>query len=468
MSHENITSKDILINILKHKIYRIALLFTIIFGVVSHLLMHKIFDSFHNELMLNILDESKKVGTHIAVHQGHQETSLGVIIDMAMSQIQKDFNIWKIKLFDKDGIVVSSTDSKDINTKNTNEYFYNQVAKGEIFYKIVTKNQPTLENEIVTRDIAEIYIPIMKDNVFLGSSEIYYDITNKKESLNLLIDKTDNIFMVVLSLSVLIILAMLYNLSKDDLLRQYARKKEEQMNLLMQQQSRLAALGEMMGNIAHQWRQPLSAITATISGLELKNQIGIITSNDISEANKSIMKSSEFLTKTIEDFRNFFHKDSPTHNFVIANTIRQVCNIIKASYDSQNIALKLDLDNNLSINGSSSLLSQIILNILSNARDVLTHNSIENKVVSISLKHNNDCITILIKDNGGGVKDEIKNKIFDPYFTTKHQSVGTGLGLYMSSQIIKNHFHGVISVENQDDEDGLGAVFIIEIPQKDI
>ncbi|MEJ5169192.1 MAG: hypothetical protein WHU93_08485, partial [Arcobacteraceae bacterium] len=385
MSHEDITSKDILINIFKHKIYRIALLFTILFGFVSHLLMHKVFDSFHNELMLNILDESKKVGTHIAVHQDYQEASLGVI-DMAMSQIQKDFNIWKIKLFDKDGIVVSSTDPKDINTKNTNEYFYNQVVKGEIFYKIVTKNQPTLENEFVARDIAEIYIPIMKENVFLGSSEIYYDITDKKESLNRLIDKTDNIFMAVLSLSVLIILAMLYNLSKDDLLRRYARKKEEQMNLLMQQQSRLAALGEMMGNIAHQWRQPLSAITATMSGLELKNQVGILTSNDVSEANKNIMKSSEFLTKTIEDFRNFFHKDSPKHNFVLANTVRQVCNIIKASYDSQNIKLKLDLDNNIYINGSSSLLSQVILNILSNARDILTQNSTENKVVSIVLK----------------------------------------------------------------------------------
>ena len=152
MTFENITAKDILINIFKHKIYRLAFLFTIIFGVVSHLLMHKVFDSFHDELMLNILDESKKVGTHIAEHQGYKNSSFEVI-DVAMSQIQKDFNIWKIKLFDKDGIVISSTDAKDLHTKNTNEYFYSQVAKGEIFYKIVKKNQPTLENEIVARDI---------------------------------------------------------------------------------------------------------------------------------------------------------------------------------------------------------------------------------------------------------------------------------------------------------------------------
>lgn len=460
MTFENITAKDILINIFKHKIYRLAFLFTIIFGVVSHLLMHKVFDSFHDELMLNILDESKKVGTHIAEHQGYKNSSFEVI-DVAMSQIQKDFNIWKIKLFDKDGIVISSTDAKDLHTKNTNEYFYSQVAKGEIFYKIVKKNQPTLENEIVARDIAEIYIPIMKDGLFIGSSEIYYDITNKKESLNNLINKTDNIFMVALSLSLFIILVMLYNLSKDDLLKQYARKKEEQMNLLMQQQSRLAALGEMMGNIAHQWRQPLSAITATISGLELKNQVGILTPKDVSEANKNIMKSSEFLTKTIEDFRNFFHKDSPSHKFLLADTIEHVINIVKASYDDNKITIKLDLDKHLLIYGSSSLLSQVILNLLSNARDILVQNAIENKVVFIMLKTEDNHTIISIKDNGGGVKDEIKDKIFDPYFTTKHQSVGTGLGLYMSSQIIKNHFNGVITVENQEDEDGIGAVFTI-------
>ena len=466
MENENISIKDILINILKNKIYRMTLIFTIIFGLVSHSLMHKVFDSFHNELMSNIIDESHKVGTHIAVHQDYEHSM--DVIDMAMSQIQEDFNIWKIKLFDKDGFVIFSTDQKEINTKNAHDYFYNQVAKGKIFYKIVKKNQPTMENEIVAKDIAEIYIPIMKNGVFIGASEIYYDITNKKDSLNDLIEKTDNIFMFVLLLSMAIIFSMLYNSSKDDLFKQHAIKKESQMSLLMQQQSRLAALGEMMGNIAHQWRQPLSAITATISGLEVKNQFGIIEKNDISEAHSNIMKSSEFLTKTIEDFRNFFQKDSPTQNFLISSTIKQVVSMIKASYDSNDITLKSELDETLCINGADSLLSQVILNILSNARDILIQNNINQKTVSIILKQEDDKIIISIKDNGGGVKDDIKNKIFDPYFTTKHQSVGTGLGLYMSSQIIKNHFHGIITVDNQKDDDGFGAIFSIAIPYQKV
>lgn len=440
-----------------------ALIFTVVFGLLSHSLMHKIFDSFQHELMLNIIDESKKVGTHISVHQDIQHSQN--IITMAMKQIQEDFNIWKIKLFDKDGFVIFSTDAKDINTKNEHDYFYNKVAKGEIFYKIVKKNQPTLENEIISKDVAEIYIPIMKNGVFIGASEIYYDITNKKESLKTLINKTDNIFMFVLLLSIFIILGMLFKSSKDDLFKQNALKKESQMNLLMQQQSRLAALGEMMGNIAHQWRQPLSAITATISGLEVNNQLGLVDKNDITKACTNIMKSSEFLTKTIEDFRSFFKKDTPEHTFFITNTINQVINIIKASYDSNGIILKTKLDTQISINGVDSLLSQVILNILSNAKDVLSSIDIDKKIVYIELRQENDKVLILIKDNGGGVKDEIKNKIFDPYFTTKHQSVGTGLGLYMSSQIIKTHFDGTINVDNELDDDGFGAVFKIEIPQ---
>ncbi len=118
--------------------------------------------------------------------------------------------------------------------------------------------------------------------------------------------------------------------------------------------------------------------------------------------------------------------------------------------------------------GNKNLLSQVILNLLGNAKDVLTAKDSENKSVLLSLKSNNTMLTISIKDNGGGISEDIINKIFDPYFTTKHQSQGTGLGLYMSKQIIQQYFNGTIEVSNSGVEDDFGALFVISIQTQPI
>jgi PAS domain S-box-containing protein len=242
-------------------------------------------------------------------------------------------------------------------------------------------------------------------------------------------------------------------------------EKNRQKDILLQQQTRLAAIGEMMGNIAHQWRQPLSAITAAISGLKLKEEFNVLEPKDIVEANDSIMKSAEFLSKTIENFRNFFTKNNSQKTFLVVASIQDTLDIIKASYESHFIKVNLNLDENISYFGSENLLSQVLLNVLSNAKDALLQNNIENKIVSISLMQEEKNIRITIKDNAGGIPSNILDKIFDPYFTTKHQSQGTGLGLYMSSQIIQTHFKGMLTVSNVEDVDGKGAIFIIDIPK---
>lgn len=242
-------------------------------------------------------------------------------------------------------------------------------------------------------------------------------------------------------------------------------EKNRKQDAMLQQQSRLAAMGEMMGNIAHQWRQPLSAITTAISGLKLKEEFGIIQQNDIKETNDYILSQAEFLSKTIDNFRNFFRKDQPQKRFLLSDALNNTLSIIKASYDNNFIIITTKLDNSIYYIGSENLLSQIILNILSNAKDALVFNNIEDKHVCLTLvqKDTTTC-QITIKDNAGGISDEIKDKIFDPYFTTKHPSQGTGLGLYMSSQILHNHFNGTMQVKNVKDEFGQGACFIIEFP----
>lgn len=242
-------------------------------------------------------------------------------------------------------------------------------------------------------------------------------------------------------------------------------EKNRQKDILLQQQTRLAAIGEMMGNIAHQWRQPLSAITATISGLKLKEEFNILESNDIAKANDSIMKSAEFLSKTIENFRNFFSKNNSQKDFLVVDSIQDTLDIIKASYENHFIKVNLNTDTSISYFGNENLLSQVMLNILSNSKDALLQNHIENKIVSISLMQEGENIKITIKDNANGIPIDIIDKIFDPYFTTKHQSQGTGLGLYMSSQIIQNHFKGMLNVSTVEDEDGKGAMFVVVFPK---
>ncbi len=256
----------------------------------------------------------------------------------------------------------------------------------------------------------------------------------------------------------------LYAASRDITDRKLAQEQLHQRDILLQQQTRLAAIGEMMANIAHQWRQPLSAITSSISGLKLKQEYGLMEDNDITEVNDHILKNAEFLSKTIDNFRNFFKKDHIKRKFFIANSINETINIIKASYDNHFIQLDKELDESIYYFGSDNMLSQVILNLLSNSKDALVQNHIAEKHVIISLSLNENNIRIEVKDNGGGIKEEIQEKIFDPYFTTKHQFQGTGLGLYMSNQIVQNHFNGQITVHNITTEFGMGACFVIEFP----
>lgn len=249
-------------------------------------------------------------------------------------------------------------------------------------------------------------------------------------------------------------------------------KESKKKDLMLQQQSRLAALGEMIGNIAHQWRQPLSAITTSITGLKLKKEYDIMENDDIEKTADDIIKSANFLSKTIDDFRNFFKKDKIIEDFYIDEVIQNTYNIIKASYQNNLVEIDFEMEH-IRYRGYPTELSQVVLNILSNAKEALVARNKDDRYVHIKLKTSPDCIQISIHDNAGGVDEEIMEKIFDPYFTTKHKSMGTGLGLYMSTQIVKGSFKGNLYIQNEDivynGKSFRGANFIVELPiqQKD-
>ncbi len=241
-------------------------------------------------------------------------------------------------------------------------------------------------------------------------------------------------------------------------------KKNEINTQQLVQQSRLAQMGEMISMIAHQWRQPLSAISATTNNLIIKMMLEEKMDKKLFDNElKLISEYSQYLSSTIDDFRNFFKTDKAKIEFDLKKIIDKSLYIIKTSLEANTIVLTKDIKKDIKIYSYPSELQQVILNILKNAEDALIEKNILNKKIHIETSLNNDSIaTIKISDNAGGIDKNIIEKVFDPYFSTKNQKNGTGLGLYMSKIIVNEHCNGNLKVLNEKD----GATFIIEIPIK--
>ncbi len=223
---------------------------------------------------------------------------------------------------------------------------------------------------------------------------------------------------------------------------------KEKDNILFQQ-SKMAAMGEMLANIAHQWRQPLSAISTASSGLKIQNAVGVINKEDLDSSLDLIKNTSLYLSNTIEDFRNFFNPENKEKIEIEVDTlITQALNLLSAQFKNKKIKVIKDIENiNLKILRNE--LIQVILNLLNNSRDALTQiDSIEKKLIFIKVKKEDKYAVISIKDNAGGIDEKIINRVFEPYFTTKHKAQGTGIGLYMVDEIVKKHMNGEIKVEN--------------------
>ncbi len=212
---------------------------------------------------------------------------------------------------------------------------------------------------------------------------------------------------------------------------------------ILSQQSKLASMGEMIGNIAHQWRQPLTVISAAASGMKLQQEYGLLSEDKLMQNLDLIFKNTQFLSQTIEDFRIFFNTEKDKIPFNIKDSIFQVVDMFKESFKSDGIII-IDNSSEISLVSYPNDFKQVIINILKNAKDAIKRDG----YIIITTKEDKNQITITIQDSGGGIPNEIVKKIFEPYFTTKHQFQGTGLGLYMVYEIIQNSFNGTITVEN--------------------
>lgn len=249
------------------------------------------------------------------------------------------------------------------------------------------------------------------------------------------------------------------NVNLDKKVKNEVEKRTKQESLLIQQ-SRLAAMGEMLGNIAHQWRQPLSVVTTAATGMKVEKEFGISTEETEIEKLDVIIKTSNFLSNTIEDFSNFFKPNKNRVDFEIKDKVEQSLELVSASLNFNHIEVETRYEEIEKVYGFPNEYSQAILNILTNAKDVLVSKKIKNPVITIRTYEKNEYGYLEISDNAGGIDEEILDKIFDPYFTTKHQSQGTGIGLYMSKMIIEQNMNGELEAKNSVH----GAIFIISIP----
>lgn len=227
-------------------------------------------------------------------------------------------------------------------------------------------------------------------------------------------------------------------------------EENKKREALMIYQSRLAAMGEMIGNIAHQWRQPLSGLAMIYNN--------IIDAYKYDELDESYLEAQgvrhadlvKFMSSTIDDFRFFFDPKTEKRDFLISSVCDRTLDFLKETIRLNNIEVTVVLENDVLINGLPNQLSQVLFSIIKNAIDAIVQNNVSEKKIILTINGLNGNLTMTIQDSGGGVDEVYVTKLFDAYFTTKDEQTGTGLGLYISKVIIEKNFKGNISAVNKE------------------
>ncbi|QOY52758.1 sensor histidine kinase [Candidatus Sulfurimonas baltica] len=227
-------------------------------------------------------------------------------------------------------------------------------------------------------------------------------------------------------------------------------RKSKERDKIIFTQSKLASMGEMMENIAHQWRQPLSQINSAVLVIDDILYEKKINDSVIEEKLLEIESLTKYMSKTIDDFKDFFNKNKKREKFSLNELIEHSVYIVKGTLKSNNIEVKTYFNEKLLCNSYRNELQQAIITILNNAKFMFIHRNIFKPKITIRAEKVDDNFSITICDNAGGIDKEIISKIFEPYFTTKHKSQGTGLGLYISKMMIEESMGGKLSVKNSN------------------
>ena len=239
-------------------------------------------------------------------------------------------------------------------------------------------------------------------------------------------------------------------------------EKNKRHQLIMMEQTKLAQMGEMLENIAHQWRQPLAQVNSSVLIIDIILQKNGIQNEEINAKLEVIEDLTQYMSNTIDNFQNFFNPDKEKTTFSLKEIINDSLNIMKGTLSSNFIIVKMNVDESLKLKGYPLELQQVIVVLLSNANDALKTREVTSPNIIINLEEHTDTYQLSIEDNAGGVKIENIEQVFEPYYTTKHKSQGKGIGLYMAKMIIEEGMNGKLSVENKNN----GACFKIKISKE--
>ena len=393
-----------------------------------------------------------------------------LIINIFMEKLLESITnsaLYDIYLSDKDGHYFKHKDNK---------YDWS-------FYSSKRKINDDFENDMIEKIKKSQQNFVYKNNIyiqslFLGKQKINMIMVEKDESIQEVANNNNTMIVAILIFATLMSLLFTFLftrslkslfeivVSQADKLHELATTLDNKVVLktlevakkdrLLQNQSKLAELGDMIGNIAHQWRHPLTRLSLTLQNLRAYKNKNKMTDKMFDDAMENSLYQIEFMSNTIDNFKNFYKKDEKKSTFIVKEAVENVLNIIGSVLDHSNIKLSINCCCEINIHGNKNEFSQVLMNLIINAKDAIDEKKIENAFIDINICKDEKNIIIEVKDNAGGIPSCLIEQIFDPYFTTKEEK-GTGIGLYLSKAIIEDKMRGKINVENKEE----GATFTI-------
>jgi len=257
----------------------------------------------------------------------------------------------------------------------------------------------------------------------------------------------------------------MYGYNQDITERRQNEEQQKAQEQLLLQQSKMAAMGEMMGAIAHQWKQPLNALAITVQDLEDAYEFGELDKQYLQNVISNTMRQVHFMSHTIDDFRDFFKPSKTKKPFRVDEAVTSMINLVEVQYQHRGIELRFEKPSALTVLGFPNEFKQVMLNLLNNARDAIevmkNTEAAPQKVyfIDVTIKKKKDEAVVTVQDYAGGVPESLGESIFEPYVTTKGEE-GTGIGLSMSRTIVENNMGGTLRYKNQKE----GACFMITLP----
>ena len=432
----------------------------------------------YKQKQIEVIDDKLRIGAYSVYNILGEDFFKNAISKDAISQEEDWKNINKLSYYNnhanlafiyssikKDNKVYltsSSASKEELEDKSELHYFHYYEDAGESLVNSFESEEILYENYTDKwGSFRAVHIPITLENsqIVVISAEI------SMEAFNKIIEDIKYKYLEQILLYLL--------LSIPIIITTYLSIKEKTLqNLKMEHEvmrsEKMAALGEMIANIAHQWRQPLSVISTGVTGMRVQKEHGILDDEDFDKTCQVINDNAQYLSKTIDHFRDFIKGERNKVEFDLTENINNFLTLVQGSIKMNNINIVLDLQENIKINNYPNELLQCLFNVFNNAKDALIEKKIEDKYIFISSKIKKDQVIIKIKDNAHGIANSALAHIFEPYFTTKDKTKGTGLGLNITYNLVTKGMNGTIEAYNvsftYNKIEHTGAEFRIQLP----